>query len=243
MLRLAETISSQLQELGAQQTNWFSQPVGGQPALAMQQTVASPHVPLVETAVLELHPQPLHEQILTTAERAIAAGFRQLNLMPLFLLPGVHVMEDIPTEVAVAQRILGDRLALRICPHLGSHPQLKTLLTVPANSPATAAQVLLSHGSRRPGGNQPVEAVAVELGATVAYWSVEPKLEAQVAHLVQTGCRDIVILPYFLFAGGITDAIGQLVQQISCQYPYVRLHLADPIGDSNQLAKLVIDLT
>lgn len=204
--------------------------------------IASLRPPVVETAVLELHPQPLHQQIVATAERAIAAGYQQLNVIPLFLLPGVHVRDDIPTEVAIAQRILGNRLSLRICPHLGSHPQVRTLLPLSPHRPSTATWVLVSHGSRRLGGNEPVEAIALDLGATVAYWSVEPKLDTQIAHLVQMGCQDIVMLPYFLFAGGITDAIAQMLQSIAHQYPYVRLDLREPIGDSERLAHLVLDL-
>jgi sirohydrochlorin cobaltochelatase len=246
MLRLAELMASHLQPLEVRIREGRASSLGGEEpigAAMFRSPLSALCPPVVETAVLELHPQPLHQQIAATAERAIAAGYQQLNVIPLFLLRGVHVMEDIPTEVAIAQRILGDRLNLRICPHLGSHPQVRTLLTLPPHRPSTATWVLVSHGSRRPGGNEPVEAIALDLGATVAYWSVEPKLDTQLAHLVRMGCREIVILPYFLFAGGITDAIAQMLQSVAHQYPYVRLDLREPIGDSERLAHLVLNLT
>lgn len=197
------------------------------------------------TAVLELAPLPLHRQIEQFAESVQARGYNHVQILPLFLLPGVHVVEDIPAEVAIARQVLEPDITLEVCPYLGSHPQLKTLLTHPidpvATSP-TAGKILLSHGSRRPEGNRRVENLAVELGASPAYWSVEPSLETQVIELVKKGCREIAILPYFLFEGGITDAIADQVSHLAQQFPYVHLHLSKPIGATPQLADLVLDL-
>jgi hypothetical protein len=63
--------------------------------------------PLVGTATLELADTPLHEQICEFASVALADGCKQVQLLPIFLLPGVHVREDIPTEVALAQKSIG----------------------------------------------------------------------------------------------------------------------------------------
>jgi sirohydrochlorin ferrochelatase len=49
-------------------------------------------------------------------------------------------------------------------------------------------------------------------------------------------------LPYFLFAGGITDAIAQSVSGLQAQFPRLQLKLAEPIGASAQLADLIVDL-
>jgi len=70
---------------------------------------------------LELSPVPLHEQIKEFGAGAIAAGYNRLQVVPLFLLPGVHVMEDIPTEVAIAQQALDPELKIALQPHLGTH--------------------------------------------------------------------------------------------------------------------------
>lgn len=199
-----------------------------------------PLVPFVGTATLELAALPLHQQIQQFANRTIAAGCQTLKILPLFLLPGVHVMEDIPQEMATVQQSLSNSIALDLRPHLGSHPQLKDLLN---NELAPSApRILLSHGSRRAGGNEPVETIAAQIGAVAAYWSVPPHLEAQVAALVKTGCREIVILPYFLFAGGITDAIVQTVADLAARFPTVQIHLADPLGASPTMAELAVDL-
>ncbi|MGG6295787.1 sirohydrochlorin chelatase [Leptolyngbya sp. AN02str] len=210
--------------------------------VAQQLRVTSTVPPLVEAAVLELGEHPLHWQIEHMAQRAIAQGYGRLNIVPLFLLPGVHVMEDIPHEVAIAEQALGSAIAITVCPYLGSHPHLASLIALPTQAPLHAQRILISHGSKRPQGNQPIEAIAASLNAIAAYWSVPPSLEAQVAQVVMQGCQHIAVLPYFLFPGGITDAIAQQIEAIGQQYPYVRFYNSTPIGTSVALADMVLSM-
>ncbi len=198
--------------------------------------------PLVGTATLELADIPLHEQIRQFASVALADGCNQLQVLPLFLLPGVHVREDIPTEVALAQESLGKAVTIAQRPHLGDHPGLGRLLAMQWATVNADAKILLSHGSRRTGGNEPVEGTAKQLGAVAAYWSVPPSLEEQVQHLALTGHRRIAIVPYFLFSGGITDAIARRVTELQVQFPNLQLSLGEPIGASAELATLIVDL-
>ncbi|MBD2129434.1 sirohydrochlorin chelatase [Microcoleus sp. FACHB-1] len=198
--------------------------------------------PLVGTATLELADTPLHEQIRQFARTAVAGACNQIQLLPLFLLPGVHVREDIPAEVALAQRDLGEAVVLNMRPHVGDHPGLGRLLVSQWSGVDTDAKILLSHGSRRVGGNQPVEAVAQELGAVAAYWSVQPTLEEQIKVLVARGHKRIGILPYFLFPGGITDAIAQKLDILQTEFPTLKLTLGEPIGTTDILANLIVDL-
>ena len=157
--------------------------------------------PLVGTATLELADVPLHKQIQKFGSVALSAGCNQLQLLPLFLLPGVHVLEDIPAEVALAQQSLGGAIALNQRPHLGDRSGLKRMLATQLATVDADAKILLSHGTRRAGGNEPVEAVAEYLGAVAAYWSVQPTLEEQLGALAGGGYKQIAILPYFLFSG------------------------------------------
>lgn len=196
--------------------------------------------PLIGTACLELAPLPLHRQIEEFGILALASGVNRVEIVPLFLLPGVHVMEDIPSEVDRA--LLGLNLKIEIRPHLGAHPGLGHLLADQIPDFDADAKILLSHGSRRPNGNQPVEELAARLGAVAAYWSVSPSLEMRVQELVGAGYRKIAIIPYFLFPGGIADAIARAVEVISQELPAVDLSLTAPIGASNELADLILDL-
>jgi sirohydrochlorin cobaltochelatase len=214
--------------------------------------------PLVKTAVLDCSPTPLHQQIYAFAQdacssrypqgaasrdpQAIAPTLTHIYLVPLFLLPGVHVMEDIPAEVAIAQKLLGDLITLEICPYLGTDTSLYELLPTAAQSSAKLGRVLISHGSRRAGGNAPVEAIATHLKAVPAYWSVAPSLETQVTDLIEQGCEEIDILPYFLFEGGITDAIAQTVAQLSQKFSNTRFRMTETLDANSGLATHIVNL-
>lgn len=204
--------------------------------------VNSTWYPLVGTATLELADTPLHNQIQQFASVSLSAGCNRLEVLPLFLLPGVHVMEDIPKEVALALFSLGQAVVINQHPYLGAHPALARMIASQYLAREVDAKILLSHGTRRLGGNEPVEAVAAQLGAIAAYWSVNPTLEEQLVVLGDTGHKRIAILPYFLFSGGITDAIAQRVVALQEQFPNLELRLGEPIGASAFLANLIVDL-
>jgi sirohydrochlorin ferrochelatase len=198
----------------------------------------------VGTATLELAPLPLHMQIQQFAEQGLQSGYRRSQIVPLFLLPGVHVRVDIPMEVARAQQALDTSVQIDLRPHLGSHPKVLTLLKQQMATLAVDRWILLAHGSRYRGGNQPVEDLAQRLDMVVAYWSMPPDLESQLTTLAMTSSqvKVIGILPYFLFAGGLMTAIAQTVQWLQQQFPHMLLKLASPLQASPELAELVLDL-
>lgn len=202
---------------------------------------------LVGIAALEMNPQPLHEQIQQFAKSAfgdctLSQNENRLKIVPLFLLPGVHVMTDIPAEVAIAQQAAGEDTIIELQPYLGSHPNLEKLLAKEIAAIKAEAWILLAHGSRRPGSQETVEAMAASLGAMAAYWAGPPSLESRVKELVTAGYREIAILPYFLFAGGITDAIAASIEELKLQFSVVNFQLAQPLGASAELAELIWDL-
>jgi sirohydrochlorin ferrochelatase len=195
----------------------------------------------IGTATLELSSQSLEEQIRLFAKQAINQGCRRLKILPLFLLPGVHVMEDIPQEVAQAQLALGGEIRLELQLYLGANPGIRELVTqqMACTQVDVDKWILLAHGSRRPGALQAIEAIANHVGAVSAYWAVAPSWEQRVKELVSTGYKKIAILPYFLFPGGITDAIAHSVEEVKLQFPGVNLHLAQTLAASADLADLI----
>jgi sirohydrochlorin ferrochelatase len=197
---------------------------------------------LVGTGYLELCPEPLHEQITKFAKISIVQGCHRLKILPLFLLPGVHVMEDIPAEVVLARQALGQDIIIDLQPHLGSHPGLGSLLEKQLAGTTAEARIILAHGSRRLCSQSSVEELAIRLNAIAAYWSVSPSLESQVEKLVSAGSKRIAIAPYFLFAGGITDAIALKQQELKLQFPEVCFELTAPLGVSAELTSLILDL-
>jgi len=200
-------------------------------------------VPMVATAFLELQPRPLHEEIVAVVREAIAAGYDELCILPLFLLPGVHVMEDIPEEVAIAQAQIPANFSLKLCSHFGSYGKLSQRMRSALPS-QEGTRILLSHGSRRLGGNAPVEALAEALGAIPAFWSVEPSLGEQVERQVSQNeqpSQEFTIIPYFLFSGGITDAIAQQQQELATRFPARHFHSLPPLNQSFPLAQWIVD--
>ena len=203
---------------------------------------------LIESAALECAECPLHQQIMAVGDRALRLGCKALKIVPLFLLPGVHVREDIPDEVALAQQTLGRSLSIDILPYLGSYPGMVDLLmrrlkplrsSVGVTTVADVSTLLLAHGSRRAGGNQPIETIASRLGATQAYWSVAPHFPDQIQILFEKGQTNIIVMPYFLFAGGITDAIAQRLDQLRDEYPSLTVILGEPLGAKADIAALI----
>ncbi|MDF2386938.1 sirohydrochlorin chelatase [Nostoc ellipsosporum NOK] len=197
---------------------------------------------LVGIASLEMGAEALHEQIRQFAQRALVSGCDRLKIVPLFLLPGVHVITDIPSEIALAQQAVGEDIMIDLQPYLGSHPGLEKLLAKQMATMKAQAWIILAHGSRRPDSQKLVEAIAANLGAVTAYWSVPPSLESQVEELVAAGNGEIAIFPYFLFAGGITDAIAQTIEELKLRFPAVTFQMAQPLGVSAELADLILDL-
>ena len=198
--------------------------------------------PLVGVAYLELNPLPLHEQIKQKCDRALSYGCDRLQILPLFLLPGVHVMEDIPQEIAKARQISSPNIAIDLQTYLGTQTGLIEILSQQMTKTTAEAWILIAHGSRRPGAKAPIEEIARKLNTLSAYWAVPPSLEIQIEELVNSGHKKIGIVPYFLFAGGITDAIAAKVNELKIKFPAINFQLVEPLGASKELAKLIINL-
>ncbi len=196
----------------------------------------------VRTATLECHPLPLHQQIIEAAYLNQASGFSRLKIVPLFLLPGVHVQVDLPAEVAIAQSKLGNSIPLDLCPYLGSSSQIIEILAPKFNSDPSEVRIIFAHGSRRVGGNTVIENLANQLNAIACYWSVAPNLDAIISNLDLDKPQKITILPYFLFSGGITDAIATQVQQYQQKFPKISFKIGSPLGATPELAQLILDL-
>lgn len=208
-----------------------------------------PSFPAVGTATLELGPAPLHEQICRFGEHTLSLGLTEIQILPVFLLAGVHVTADIPAQVEIAKQAFSSHLNITLRSHLGSQKtgltnlvktQMQEIAFLPNLRPP--AWILLSHGSRQPGGNLTVEEIASKIGAQTAYWSIKQSLPEKIDSLVRGGQQQIGIVPYFLFNGGITDAIARQVEQLKQQFPQTEIHLANPLGASVQLAELIGEL-
>ena len=200
-----------------------------------------PPAPVVGTATLETAPIPLAQQIEVFAKRAMAQGIRQVVIVPLFLLAGVHVKEDLPREIATAQDLIPPHMRLLCAPHLGSQSSFKRFVASRLKATSADRCLLLAHGSRRNAGNRSVRQLGASLDADVAFWSVPPDLETQIVELMQQGYQHITIAPYFLFPGSITDAITRRTEDLAERLSRLSLRLLAPLGTSAELGKAVAE--
>ncbi len=198
---------------------------------------------LIENACLELGEFPLHEQIKSMGDRALNLGYKELKIIPLFLLAGVHVMEDIPKEINLAQRSFGDELKIQLCPYLGSHERLIHILARKQLEYQAETWILIAHGSNRQGFKRVMELMGNRLNCVIAYWAIKPNLREQMIRLINQGYRNIGILPYFLFPGGITDAIASEVIKLKQEFPHIKVYMGETIGVNLAIAKLIWELT
>lgn len=196
--------------------------------------------PWVKTATLEFGSVPLKQQICHWGQQL--THIDQLVILPLFLLPGTHVKVDIPDVVTTVRQFLPKSLEIEVRSHLGSHPNLCQILRATMADPEVERWILLSHGSRYPGGNQPVEALAQQLDAATAYWSVSPSLRQMVAQMATQPGLKVGIKPYFLFTGSIIDTISQEVDQLKCDFKHINLTFSSPLEPSAHLVHLIQDL-
>ncbi len=176
----------------------------------------------------------LSQQLEQFATEVIRVGISEIVILPLFLLEGVHVSDDIPEQVAIAQSslqtmfpdLLPNKFIFRTMAHLGTSFQIPSLLlqhfekyteqnNLEHSHLAKQGRILMAHGSRRAGANQVVEDLATQSQAIAAYWGVEPKIETQIENLILQGTKKVTVLPYFLTEGGITDAIANKLKPYS----------------------------
>ena len=204
----------------------------------------------IEHAVLEGGTTSLQGQILHHAARARAEGLDRLQLLPLFLTPGVHVMEDLPQEVALAQKQLVDRdpsFKLSTLPYLGhqlqTHPKfLASAWGSESEGAAGVAKIVLSHGSGRSDSTLLSEQFADSIGAIPAYWSIEPSLTQTVERLFKEDYEEIQVLLYFLFPGGITAAIKESIVELRQSYPRLNLTCKSTLDQILEFPKFIADV-
>ena len=213
------------------------------------------HNYLISGGCLEGLELTLAQQLEQFAIEVFSYGCKEITILPLFLLAGVHVSEDIPHEVAIAQSKLQQTLSqsanqdaikssepitIRVTPHLGTHSRIPHLLDQhfrdhehhpeEGNPNQAQGRILIAHGSRRDGANQVIEDLAHQSQAIAAYWGVEPKIETQIENLIAQNVYRINVLPYFLTSGGITEAIAN---KLSVYSDRAQINLL-PVPLSNQ---------
>ncbi|PWU58607.1 uroporphyrinogen-III C-methyltransferase, partial [Micromonospora globispora] len=203
----------------------------------------------VEGGFIELSRPPLTDAVGALVDR----GHRNLVALPLVLAAAGHGKGDIPAALArEKQRHPGLRYAYGR--PLGPHPLLHDTLaeridaTLAGDDRAGTWIALIGRGSTDPDANAEVAKVARLLWEGRGYAGVEPgfislaepSVPAVLDRLRRLGARRIVVAPYFLFAGVLPDRIVEQTDEFAAAYPELDVRVADPIGDCDALADLVL---
>lgn len=107
--------------------------------------------------------------------------------------------------------------------------------------------ILFDHGSRDAERNRLVVDAAQELRAgfgraevTHAYLELaEPTLPHAIAMLVENGCTEIVVQPFFLGAGAhVKKDLTQIVAAAATRHPSTQIFVARPLGPDPKLIEI-----
>ncbi|BAQ64270.1 sirohydrochlorin chelatase [Geminocystis sp. NIES-3709] len=192
---------------------------------------------LLATAYLELGEKPLSISIIDFAIECAKNGYQKLKILPLFLFSGTHVLQDIPKEVNIAQQ--NSPVFLELMFPIGQSRDLIDLLKSKYQKYPQYDRILFCHGTSLEQGKEESKILGKKLNAQVAYWSISPHLSTIIQNMINSGSKNIVILPYFLFSGKIIDSIEQDIKLLQ-EKTNINLVLLSPLGATIELAQVII---
>lgn len=196
--------------------------------------------------------EPSVEQTLV---HILQAGFKDIVVVPVMLLTGNHVRRDIPELIdGCVRRHAKEPLNLAMAAPLGVRVRLAGLAlsrSLAALERAGASQhevayVMVGRGTREPEAIREMEAVFTMV--TPASWgrtllcyfaAVEPRVEDTLEEAARSGYKVVLVQPYLLFEGFLTNHLRNLLQQYGRRFPAIKWIQADVLGpDLN-----VVDVT
>ena len=195
--------------------------------------------PLIEIAPLELATETLSDRLTNFARQACWRGLKQIEVVPLFLAPGVHVQSDIPTEIAIARKQIDCQVTIELSPYLGKFSAIGNLIVRQFDELSTRTRILVAHGSKLPATTEYYRNLSTQLNIDIAFWSGRPRFDQQIRAKIASGSKKIALLPYFLFPGRITSAIAAEIAELQQEFSQVELLLGKPLGATPMLAESI----
>jgi len=172
---------------------------------------------LIEGGCLEGQAQSLTEQCAGFVSSAQQQGYAEVQVIPLFLTAGSHVLRDIPSAIAG----VATPLPITITNYFGNFPSIPCCLEQKFRQAELGnwrtARLLIWHGSRQAVAMQRIMQIADHLSARIATWSDSPPLSEPIEQILAQGIQRIYALPFFLFAGKTTEAIAAILQTYPAQ--------------------------
>ncbi|GGM25987.1 cobalamin biosynthesis protein CbiX [Paraliobacillus quinghaiensis] len=183
--------------------------------------------------------------------QCVKKGATEIILMPVFLLPGVHVIKDIPEQVHSAQLTYPD-VTIHIGEPLAASSQLITdtadrIFNKKIETKEKQAVLLVSHGSRYKEASETFQLFTEQLQKELKDISVydsylktsEPSFKAKLEELVKTDYQVIYVVPHFFSINSFPEKIEQTVTAFQQMFNENSIVCIDPI-DFNENIKIAI---
>lgn len=188
--------------------------------------------------------------IIDSVESCILQGASEITVVPVLLLPGIHANEDIPRELKYVKENHPD-VVIGYGEPIGVNEAMTDMvvdrLKAEGYQGTTLETVLLvGHGSRDPLAAVEFEKLAANLrertfaAVDTGYITTAPFYHEKIANLLSVASR-VYLVPYLLFAGGFSVAIGEKAAEIAAGFPGQEVTLCGHIGFDDQLHELLIE--
>lgn len=233
-------------------------PEGRQVARAFIERVRTRLAPVpVEAGFVELMEPEIPDAITAALEGREPSGDLDGVVVPLMLATGGHMQDDIPEAIAEA----GEGYELRYARALQPDPRLISLLQQRVEEKLVGvgdraewrardtAVVLVGRGNKTTSANAEHYRVVRTLWEQTGLARVEPafiqvtrpSLPEALGSLAAAGYKQVIVAQNFLFPGLLRTWLGEQSDAWLEAHPEVEIRIADVLGDSDQLADIVID--
>ncbi|MCS7030509.1 MAG: sirohydrochlorin chelatase [Gloeomargarita sp. SKYG116] len=215
---------------------------------AQEYAALDPSRPVVP-CFLELT-EPLIAQGIATC---VAAGWRDISVVPLLLLAARHLKLDITRELDRA-RAQYPGLQIHYGRHLGLAPEILALwqerlaqVDHPTIPRSETVVLLVGRGASDPDANSDVFKLARLLWEGSGYLTVEtcfvgithPRLEEGWRRVWLQRPKRVIVVPHFLFTGVLVQKIQAMAQQMQAEHPEVAITCLSELGINPTLFALV----
>ncbi|MEH7441928.1 sirohydrochlorin chelatase [Bacillus sp. JJ1122] len=183
-------------------------------------------------------------------ESCIRRGASEITVIPVLLLPGIHVNVDIPAILKMVKE---------------KHPGVEILYGEPIGINSIMVEIieyrlrekgftgshedgilLVGHGSRDPQAAEEFEKVAVKLqdktasAIHTAYITTPPFYAEKVSELMDSTLSTIYLLPYLLFTGGFAAKMEERAKELSGLSSRQEVVVCEPVGFDEKLQALLV---
>lgn len=200
----------------------------------------------------------LAEPSISEAIDGLASAVSTITVVQLSLFAASHVKADVPLAIEQARTEHPD-LTVHNGRHLGIHPAIIDLLDERASAVETALDVdrnttdvtvvLCARGSSDPDANSDAHKLARLLYEGRAFDRVEtcfvgvtePRLTDTLHATAKHRPDAVVVLPYMLGDGVLTQRVRDRTADFDEEYPYVTVGTGDPLGTDSRLLDVLGD--